>query len=166
MSSNEARLEALKTGWYGRCVYHCDNDVVDHQTVNMELEDGATVTLVMNGQGDEECRTVRWDGTKATLYGKFSARGDQITVHHHLTGEIEDIPVIARDSSGHGGGDYGIVRSFIDTVNGRPDDSVTTARESLESHLLAFAAEEARLNKTVINMDEFRARLGNVGAIV
>ncbi len=157
--TKEARLEALKTGWYGRCVYHCDNDVVDHQTVNMELEDGATVTLVMNGQGDEECRTMRWDGAKATLYGKFSARGDEITLHHHLTGEVEDIPIIARDSSGHGGGDYGIMRSFINTVNGNPDDSVTTARESLESHLLAFAAEEARLNKSVVDMNEFRARL-------
>ena len=67
--------------------------------------------------------------------------------------------MVARDSSGHGGGDFGIVRSFLNTLNGRPDDSVTTARESLESHLLAFAAEEARLKKTVINMDEFRARI-------
>ena len=157
--TKDARLEKLKTEWYGRCVYHCDNDVVDHQTVNMELEDGTTVTLVMNGQGDEECRTVRWDGTKATLYGKFSSRGDEIRVHHHLTGEVEDVPVIARDSSGHGGGDYGIVRSFIKALKGEADDSITTARESLESHLLAFAAEESRLNKTVINMDEFRRRL-------
>ena len=154
-----ARLEALKTGWYGRCVYYCDNDVVDHQTVNMELEGGTTVTLIMNGQGDEECRTMRWDGTKATLYGKFSARGNTIRVHHHLSGEVEDIPVIDRDSSGHGGGDYGIVRSFLNTLKGEPDDSVTTARESLESHLLAFAAEESRLQKTVINMDEYRQRL-------
>ena len=159
--TKEARLDALATGWYGRCVYHCDNDVVDHQTVNMELEDGTTVTLVMNGQGDEECRTMRWDGTKATLYGKFSSRGHEIRIHHHLTGEIEDVPVIARDSSGHGGGDFGIVRSFINTLQGNPDDSVTTARESLESHLLAFAAEEARLNKTVINMDDFRSQLEN-----
>ena len=157
--TKDARLEKLKTEWYGRCVYHCDNDVVDHQTVNMELEDGTTVTLVMNGQGDEECRTVRWDGTKATLYGKFSSRGDEIRVHHHLTGEVEDVPVIARDSSGHGGGDYGIVRSFIKALKGEADDSITTARESLESHLLAFAAEESRLNKTVINMVEFRRRL-------
>ncbi len=158
--TKEARLEALRTGWYGRCVYHCDNDVVDNQTVNMELEDGATVTLVMNGQGDdEECRTMRWDGTKATLYGKFSGRGHELRIHHHLTGEVEEVPVIARDSSGHGGGDYGIVRSFLNTLKGQPDDSVTTARESLESHLLAFAAEESRREKTVISMAEFRRRL-------
>lgn len=157
-ASKEKRLEALKTGWYGRCVYFCDNDVVDHQTVSMEMEDGATVTLVMNGQGDEECRTMRWDGTKATLHGKFSSRGDEIRIHHHLTGKIEQVPVIARDRSGHGGGDYGIVRSFINTIQDRPDDSVTTARESLESHLLAFASEEARLKKTVINMNDYRAR--------
>ena len=154
------RLDRLKTDWYGRCVYRCDNDVVDHQTVNMELEDGTTVTLVMNGQSDEECRTMRWDGTKATLTGKFSARGHEIRLHHHLTGEAEEVPVIARDSSGHGGGDYGIVRSFINMARGEPDDSVTTARESLESHLLAFAAEESRREKTVINMDEWRLRHG------
>ena len=156
-----ARLHALKTGWYGRCVYHCDNDVVDHQTVNMELEDGATVTLIMNGQGDEECRTMRWDGAKATLYGKFSSKGNQIRIHHHLTGEVEDVPVIDRDSSGHGGGDFGIVRSFLNTIQGQPDNSATTARESLESHLLAFAAEESRRHKTVIRMAEFRERLEN-----
>ena len=136
--TKEARLEALKSDWYGRCVYFCDNDVVDHQSVNMELADGTTVTLVMNGQGDEECRTMRWDGAKATLYGKFSARGDEIRIHHHLTGEVEEVPVIARDESGHGGGDFGIVRSFLNTLRGMPDDSVTTARESLESHLLGI----------------------------
>ena len=157
--TKEARLKALKTGWYGRCVYHCDNDVVDHQTVNMELQDGTTVTLVMNGQGDEECRTMRWDGTKATLYGKFSSRGDEIRLHHHLNGRVEDVPVIARDTSGHGGGDFGIMRSFVNTVKGDPDDSVTSARESLESHLLAFAAEEARLSSTVVDISEFRTRL-------
>jgi predicted dehydrogenase len=157
--SKEARLEALKTGWYGRCVYHCDNDVVDHQTVNMEMEDGTTVTLVMNGQGDEECRTMRWDGTKATLYGKFSKLGNTITIHHHLSGKIEEIEVVDRDSSGHGGGDFGIVRSFVNAMQGNPDESVTTARESLESHLLAFAAEESRLNHSVINMAEYRKRV-------
>jgi hypothetical protein len=125
----------------------------------MELEDGTTVVLTMNGQGNEECRTMRWDGTKATLYGKFSALGNEITIHHHLSGKIEKVPVYARDSSGHGGGDFGIVRSFVNAVQGKPDDSVTTARESLESHLLAFAAEEARLNHSMIYMPDYRKRV-------
>ena len=157
--SDDAIMEALRTGPYGRCVYHCDNDVVDHQTVNMELADGMTVTMTMQGQGDFEGRTMRYDGTKATLYGKFSAGDNRITIHDHLTGEVEHVPVIARDESGHGGGDFGIVRSFLNAVNGIPDDSVTTARESLESHLLSFAAEEARLQRSVIAMPEYRARV-------
>ena len=155
----EAVQHALETGPYGRCVYHCDNDVVDHQTLNMELGDGTTITMTMQGQGNYEGRSMRWDGTRATLYGKFTEGGNKITIHDHLTGEVEDVPIIARDESGHGGGDYGIVRSFLNAVNGIPDDSVTTARESLESHLMAFAAEESRLTHTVVDMADYRARV-------
>lgn len=157
--SAEARLEALRTGPYGRCVYRCDNDVVDHQVVNMELEDGTTITLTMNGHGDEECRTMRYDGTQATLYGKFAASGQYIRIHHHQSGLVEEMPIDRQDQSGHGGGDFGIVRSFLHAVNGTPDDSITTARESLESHLLAFAAEESRQKGTVITMREYRRRV-------
>jgi hypothetical protein len=155
----EARLEALKTGPYGRCVYHCDNDVVDHQALNMELTDGTTISMLMQGQGNEEGRTMRYDGTHATLYGRFVAGRYSMMIRHHRTGVEEDIPIIAKDESGHGGGDFGIMRSFCNALQGMPDDSVTTARESLESHLLAFAAEEARLQHNVINMAEYRARV-------
>jgi predicted dehydrogenase len=155
----EARMEALKRGPYGRCVYHCDNDVVDHQSVNMELTDGTTVSLLMQGQGNEEGRTMRYDGTRATLYGRFVAGRYQLTIRYHRTGEEEDVPIIAKDESGHGGGDFGIMHSFVNALRGIPDDSVTTARESLESHLLAFAAEESRLLHTTIDMAGYRARV-------
>lgn len=158
-NSVQARLEALKTGPYGRCVYHCDNDVVDHQAVNMLLADGTTVSLIMNGQGYEEGRTMRYDGTCATLLGRFTESKWRIVIRDHRTGAREQIDVPARDESGHGGGDYGIVRSFVNALKGIPDDSLTTARESLESHLLAFAAEESRLNYTTIDMAEYRARM-------
>ncbi|MFN2166466.1 MAG: Gfo/Idh/MocA family protein, partial [Anaerolineae bacterium] len=70
-SGLEARRRALETGPYGRCVYRCDNDAVDHQTVHMELETRATAVLSMNGHGHEESRTMRYDGTRATLRGLF-----------------------------------------------------------------------------------------------
>lgn len=155
-ASAEARLEALRVGPYGRCVYHCDNDVVDHQTVNMEMTDGTTVTLIMQGQGYEEGRTMRYDGTRATLLGKFAGE-NRIVIYDHLTGEKEEIPV-ENAASGHGGGDMGLVSSFVRAMRGQPDDSLTSARASLESHLLAFAAEESRQQRTVIAMPEYRQR--------
>jgi predicted dehydrogenase len=154
--SHEGRLRALQEGPFGRCVYHCDNDVVDHQTVNMEFEGGATVTLFMHGHAYEESRTMRYDGTRATLRAKFDYRTGWIEIHEHRTGACEQI-TLPVGPSGHGGGDFGIMRSFVQAVRGE-HEPLTTGRESLESHLMAFAAEESRRNNTVVDMAEYRAR--------
>jgi predicted dehydrogenase len=156
-TSLEARRRALETGPYGRCVYHCDNDVVDHQTVNMEFESGATGVLFMHGHSHEEGRTMRYDGTRATLRGKFGyGVGDAIEIHDHLTGRIERVDPEA-GGSGHGGGDEGVMSAFVKALHD-PRTAMTTARESLVSHLLAFAAEKARVDGNVIYMDGFRQR--------
>jgi predicted dehydrogenase len=152
--SHEARVRALETGPYGRCVYRCDNDVVDHQTVSMQMANGAHVNLIMHGHSHLESRTMRYDGTRATLRGSFAYGNDSIVIHDHKSGTEEHIPIDSR-TSGHGGGDEGIVRSFIQAMRGIAPP-LTTARESLESHLLAFAAEESRLQGTVIDMPAFR----------
>jgi predicted dehydrogenase len=169
--SLEARRRALETGPYGRCVYRCDNDVVDHQTVNMEFESGVSGVLFMHGHAHEEARTMRYDGTRATLRGKFSyGINDSIEVHDHLTGRIERIDPQA-GGSGHGGGDAGVMAAFVKVLreprlvsNPAGSAAFTTSRESLESHLMAFAAEEARLNSSIVPMDSFRrhaeARVG------
>jgi predicted dehydrogenase len=158
-TSVEGRLEALRTGPYGRCVYHCDNDVVDHQVVSMELGNGGSAVLVMHGHSHREGRTLRYDGTRATLRGCYYANEQELEVHDHLTGKVELLrpEVGAVRGSGHGGGDAGLMRGFVGAVRG-DEDARTTARESLESHLMAFAAEEARVEGSVIAMDDFRAR--------
>jgi predicted dehydrogenase len=154
-TSLAARKRALETGPYGRCVYHCDNDVVDHQTVNMEFETGATGVLFMHGHSHEEGRTMRYDGTRATLRGKFGyAMGGSIEIHDHLTGRIERLDPQAGDS-GHGGGDAGVMSAFVSALRDK-GTAPTGARGSLESHLMAFAAEEARLEGSVVSMDRFR----------
>ncbi len=157
--SAEGRLHALRSGPYGRCVYHCDNDVVDHQVVSMETDQGSTVTLIMHGHSHEENRTMRYDGTRATLRGRFGYQGMALDIHDHLTGRHESID-IQNQASGHGGGDFGIMRSFVRAMHGEAS-ALTTARESLESHLMAFAAEESRLSGNPINMQHFRAQAEN-----
>jgi len=152
--SYEGRMAALQNGPYGRCVYACDNNVVDHQVVSIETESGTTVTLVMHGHSHRESRTMRYDGTRATLRASFGYGDGAIEIHNHQTGEIEHVAIPSAES-GHGGGDAGIVQSFLRALRGE-EPPLTTARQSLESHLLAFAAEESRRTGTVINMGEYR----------
>ncbi len=159
--SLEGRQHALETGPYGRCVYHCDNDVVDNQIVNMEFESGATVALIMHGHSHEEGRTMRYDGTLGTLRAKFTFGGYHMEVHDHKSGRREEIDIPFADS-GHGGGDEGIMRNFVRTMRGE-EEAMSTARESLESHLMAFAAEESRHEGTVVDMIDFRQQAENVG---
>jgi predicted dehydrogenase len=156
-TSLEARRRALETGPYGRCVYRCDNDVVDHQTVNMEFSSGATGVLFMHGHSYEESRTMRYDGTRATLRARFGyGVGDVIEIHDHLTGRMERVDPEA-GGSGHGGGDAGLMAAFVKALHDS-GAALTTSRESLESHLMAFAAEEARVEGSVVEMGDYRAR--------
>lgn len=152
--SYEGRLKALQEGPYGRCVYRCDNDVVDHQLIAMETASGASVALVMHGHSNEEHRSMRYDGTRATLRAR-AGRTSEITIHHH-GGRVEQVP-IPEALTGHGGGDEGIMADFMRVLRGEAEP-LTSARVSLESHLLAFASEEARTQGTMIQMNEFRAR--------
>lgn len=161
-ASLEARRKALETGPYGRCVYHCDNDVVDHQIVTMELESGASASLFMHGHSHEECRTLRYDGTRATLRGKFAYSAGEIEIHDHRTGRVEKFEPGA--GKGHGGGDAGLATAFVNGLrSGRPE-ALTSARNSLESHLMAFAAEQARVQGSLISMPEYRAACAVEGA--
>ncbi|HEY9076577.1 MAG TPA: Gfo/Idh/MocA family oxidoreductase [Anaerolineaceae bacterium] len=153
-TSMPARQKALETGPYGRCVYACDNNVVDHQTVSMELESGASVTLFMHGHSYQEGRTMRYDGTRATLRGKFTYGMGEIEIHDHLTNRVEQItPDVG---AGHGGGDAGLVASFVKSLRSGSNDALTSARNSMESHLMAFAAEKARIEGNVISMPVYK----------
>ena len=151
--SRAGRLAAIQTGPYGRCVYRCDNDVVDHQSVLLELENGASVNMIMHGHSDREHRSMRYDGTRATLRARSLDDGE-IEINYH-GGKSERIAVNA--ASGHGGGDEGIMADFVRVLRGEIAP-LTTARVSLESHLLAFAAEEARLSSQIVDLAAFRAQ--------
>jgi len=151
-----ALLQALQEGPYGRCVYHCDNTVVDHQVVSMEFEGGISGTFTMHGHSHEEGRTLRIDGSQATLLAQLGFNRAFIEVHHHRSMEVERINFPNNvETAGHGGGDFGIMRDFVRAIQSQSQVGAS-ARDSLESHIMAFAAEESRQRGEVIDMEMYR----------
>jgi len=144
--------EAIRNGPYGRCVYHCDNDVVDHQVVSMQFEKGTTVTLTMHGHSHVEHRSTRIEGTRGRLMGVLGNGGGWLTVEEHRTRKKLYLDTSPPAGEGHGGGDNQLMREFVAHIRkgGYPDTAKRAAREALFSHMLAFAAEEARIERKVI----------------
>lgn len=140
---------ALRDGPYGRCVYACDNDVVDHQVVALEFAGGATATFTMTAFTPHLDRRTQIFGTRGSLDGD----GETVTLHDFVTGEVStfEVPSVGHDADAtHGGGDAGLLDSFTTAVaTGDPAHILSGPAESLESHLAVFAAERARLSGTV-----------------
>ncbi|MGK5640158.1 Gfo/Idh/MocA family protein [Streptomyces sp. URMC 126] len=141
---------ALRTGPYGRCVYACDNDAVDHQVVAMEFPGGVTATFTMTAFTEGGPRMTRIFGTRGELHGD----GRTVRVHDFLTGGEEEITPRPQGTTagadGHGGGDAGLMDAFVEAVaTGDPTPIKSGPRESLAAHLAVLAAERARLNGTV-----------------
>jgi predicted dehydrogenase len=152
----EGVMRALETGPYGRCVYRAGNDVVDHQVVLMRFAGGLSVSLTMQGSSHVEGRTIRIDGTRATLLANES-RGE-FEIHDHRTGQAERI-ARPKGVGGHGGGDEGLMRAFVGAIQGDRAGVLTSAREAVASHLMAFAAERSRVSGEAVDMEAFRASL-------
>ncbi len=141
--SPEAITETLRTGPYGRCVYHCDNDVPDHQITNMEFENRLTAAFSLEALTSYAGRRTRIMGTAGDLVGDEEILDVyDFSTQKRTRWDRRTAPV----TSGHGGGDYGLVRDFVQAVS-RHDPSLLTSTidASMESHLMAFAAEESRL---------------------
>ena len=143
----EGITKALREGPYGRCVYHCDNDVVDRQVVNMELEDGVVCNLIMSAFTANCCRQLKILGTLGQIQADMSTNEVWL---HPFGGEPRKVEVAAADS-GHGGGDYGLLRDFL-TVIREGGESRTSAKASLQSHLVCFAAEKSRVEGRIIEL--------------
>jgi predicted dehydrogenase len=157
--SREARRAALASGPYGRCVYRCDNDIADRQVLGVEFEGGLTASFTVHGHASEERRTLRATGTRGELRGVFQDGLLELTRHGELG--VDRIPLgAAPQAFGHHGGDGGLLDHFTRVVAGEGGEEIrASGRVSLASHLLGFAAEQARLSGSVVELDAFEAQL-------
>ena len=153
--TKEAVREALMEGPYGKCVYRCDNNVVDHQVVNLLFEDGITVSFTMCAFTYEESRTITIMGTRGQITGDMV--NNKIEVRDFLTGNKTEC-LLKTGSSGHSGSDEKFMQGFIRTVETNGEYSVSGAEVSVNSHLMALAAEESRVSGKTVYLDEYRSR--------
>lgn len=158
----EKRLKGLEEGPYGRCVYRCDNDVVDHQVVNLLFDNEVTVAFTMTAFTNEISRTFKIMGTKGEIRG--DALKNEIEIKY-FTGRVERI-VPEKVEGGHDGSDTLIMEDFIKQIRNNDNNSTTSAMVSAKSHLIAFAAEESRLTGKTINMEEYIAQLNGSKSII
>ena len=141
-ATDEEVEAALKTGPYGRCVFQCDNDVVDHQVVSLAFEDGVTALFSMSSLTPDTSRSIKIMGTKGQI--KAHTVPSTIIVTNFLTREEREIYVDAK--GGHGGGDAGIMAALCKYLRGEiSSEDVSEARISALNHMLCFKAEESRL---------------------
>jgi predicted dehydrogenase len=179
-ASPRGRMAALAEGAYGRCVYRSDNDVADHQVVALEFANGVRATLTVSGVTPDNTRTIILGGTRGELSGRLDT--GRIEIRRFLPGGaaadgpwdrdergrqamrdderiVLDTTAVALD--GHGGGDGAMLDDLVARLAGLRDADAgagpgavapTELADAIDSHLMAFAAEESRHERRLVEL--------------
>jgi len=159
--TEEALMEALETGPYGRCVFRCDNDVCDHMSIVMEFENKVSATFSLTAQTSACHRNIHI----MCEDGELIADDETNTIHirKHVSSQAdsfeERIVHIRTNGTGHGGGDWGVIKAFTDSLKDGETESISSISKSTESHMMAFAIEQSRLTGTTVSLEQFRNSL-------
>lgn len=159
--SEEGIIKAIEEGPYGRCVFHCDNNVCDNQVTLIHFKNGVNVTFHLSAYTNRMCRTLKIMCEKGEIRG------------HDAENSIEIIPFASNEADpvrkeiirtripvgGHGGGDVGLVKNFFEILRNRNSNSISSVERSIESHIMACAAEKSRLTGQIIDIDKYKSEL-------
>ncbi len=135
---------------FSRCVYRCNINIVDHQSVLIHFRDGATGTFSMNGGATMPRRIIHVTGTRGEIHGDFERERFHVRLidpeapggYTERTLDISDF----QQGGAHGGGDRNIVLDFIALLRGeRTSPGCPTLEDSIVGHRMVFLAEKSRL---------------------
>ncbi|MFI3141849.1 MAG: Gfo/Idh/MocA family oxidoreductase [Clostridia bacterium] len=141
--------EALKTEKFGKCVFHCDNNVVDYQVTTMLFENGINSTLTMTAFSAPCSRETRVRGSLGELVCDMENSKVMLKIYGKKAKRVKT----PRGIDAHGGGDEKMVVGLAN------DSLKTDISKSVESHLIAFAAEESRVNDSApVYLDDLRKK--------
>lgn len=160
--TEEGILKALREGRYGRCVFRCDNNVCDHQTTLIEFEDGITAAFTLSGMTNRMCRTIHIMCENGELWGDDEKGEIRISSFrsNNVSGYEEEVIHIGAVSGDHSGGDQGLMEDFSAGLHGRREsESRSSVHRSVESHLMACAAEISRLTSQTVDLMQYEQDL-------
>jgi len=172
LNNHEQRLKEImqKDFPHSRCVWKCDNNQVDRQSVIINFADGTVATHNMTTNTARPLRKIHIIGTDGEIEGifdenKFVIRHRDLCPEDTFCGNTEELVDITAcgDTTGatgdHGGGDLRLAMDFVNLVSGKPTGiSCTTLADSLNGHKLVFAADTAVIQKNRVMFDDFTAR--------
>lgn len=139
----------LEKGRFGRCVYRCDNDVVDNQVVAMEMDNGMLISLIINVFTQRDCRNIEIKMTQ----GEISCYGDLIQARIFRTRETSTYDFSHLNKiPHHGGADMSVIGNFIDSLLDPAIPLISPLKSALESHHVIFEAERSRHTGKTINI--------------
>ena len=154
-------LKAFETSPYGRCVYRCDNDVCDHQVTIIEFKNGVTATFHLSGLTNKMHRTIKIMCQNGEIYGDDHT--NLLTVTHYSANanyEGHEQTIHVESAAGfHGGGDLGLTIDFLAGLESKDQNSRSSIDRSIESHLMAYAAEQSRITGQTVDMDTLKQEL-------
>lgn len=161
----EEKREFLKHDTYGQCVYKTDMDIVDRQCVMVQFANGSIGTLNVIGGASKGGRHIHVICEYGEVVGyiednKITVRifdkekvfydEEEIDLNERIQSSEEDNAV-----GGHYGGDYHIMEDLVRFLNGEETSvSTTVIEDSVNSHLICYAAEKARRENVVVNLVE------------
>ncbi|MBQ8726750.1 MAG: Gfo/Idh/MocA family oxidoreductase [Clostridia bacterium] len=154
--TEDALMQAITDGPYGRCAFSCDNNVVDNQTVIMQFENGVTATLKMEAFVKQGGRDIRFFGTEGEL--DLCEADGTITLKKYFDKDVVwRLNDLTDDLEGHGGGDHRMIDSIYEIMTNDSEILTTSIDNSVESHYMALAAEESRINGgKLVELKKFR----------
>ena len=154
--TEDALMQAITDGPYGRCAFSCDNNVVDNQTVIMQFENGVTATLKMEAFVKQGGRDIRFFGTEGEL--DLCEADGTITLKKYFDKDVVwRLNDLTDDLEGHGGGDHRMIDSIYEIMTNDSEILTTSIDNSVESHYMALAAEESRINGgKLVELEKFR----------
>ena len=169
--TEEDKREFLKHDVYGQCVFKTDMDLVDKQCVSVQFENGSLATLTVVGGTSKAGRHLHIICEYGEIVGyiednKFILREfDKVNITHKDTLIDLSVPQAEEEKdnsvAGHYGGDYYIMRDLVRFLNGEKTSVATTVIEdSVNGHLICYAAEKSRKTDRAVYLKEFAAAAG------